>query len=314
MLVSLGSKEHQTFQFQPPKSICIMIPQPKKLIFPTDFSDVSIAALPMAKYFAEKIGAEIVFLYVIEPPTGVAKVFSDFDEERALQESRKMLAKFIADNETPSDANIPFSAMVKIGKPYQKIVEAIDEVDAVIAILGTAGAKGLHATFVGSNTGKVIRMTNCPVVSIKNGVSEPNVKSILLPIGIESVNNHKILGTIHYAKLLGASIDIVAFVPKDEESEAQNIVNHVKESAEERGVSINRAEVVVLTESATAAVLQFAQYASSDMIAVLTENDPTLNTALLESASEYIVHRSEIPVLNLSNPISYRLGRQSYFG
>jgi nucleotide-binding universal stress UspA family protein len=291
-----------------------MIPQPKKLIFPTDFSDVSVAALPMAKYFAQKMGAEIVFLYVIEPPTGVAKVFSDFDEERALQESRKMLAKFIADNETPSDANTPFSLMVKIGKPYQKIVEAIDEVDAAIAILGTAGAKGLHATFVGSNTGKVIRMTNCPVVSIKNGVNEPDIQSILLPIGIESPNNHKILGAIHYAKLLGANIDVVAFVPKDEEGEAQNIVNKVKEAAEERGVNINRAEVVVLTESATAAVLQFAQYASSDMIAVLTENDPTLNTALLESASEYIVHRSEIPVLNLSNPISYRIGRQSYFG
>jgi len=291
-----------------------MISPLKKLIFPTDFSDVSIGALPMAKFFAQKLSAELVFLHVIEPPTGVAKVFSDFNEDLALAEARKMLQAFVQKHETPADAELPFSMLVKIGKPYQKIIEAIDEIGAVLAVLGTAGSSGLHASLVGSNSGKVIRMTSCPVVSLKNALASPEISNILLPMGAEGANNPKVAGAIRFAKLLGATLEVVAFVVKEDEAKAKHAVQEVKDHAAAQGIETSRNEVVVLTEPPTAAVLQFAQYAKSDMVCVLTENDPSLSTALLESASEYIVHRAEIPVLSISNPTKFSLGGQAYFG
>jgi universal stress protein A len=140
------------------------------IVFPTDFSDVSLAALPWVMDMASQKNARIVCLYVVEEP----QIYSSLDmgaiavpttgELVASAESR--LAGFV----TEHLANSPHGAegQVVVGHAATEIVNGANEADATLIIMTTHGYGGVKHVLLGSTTEDVIRNAGCPVLSIKN--------------------------------------------------------------------------------------------------------------------------------------------------
>jgi nucleotide-binding universal stress UspA family protein len=140
------------------------------IVFPTDFSDVSLAALPWVIDMANQKDARIVCLYVVEEP----QIYSSLDmgaiavpttgELVASAESR--LAGFV----TEHLANSPHGAegQVVVGHAATEIVNGANEADATLIIMTTHGYGGVKHVLLGSTTEDVIRNAGCPVLSIKN--------------------------------------------------------------------------------------------------------------------------------------------------
>ena len=140
------------------------------IVFPTDFSDVSLAALPWVMDMANQKDARIVCLYVVEEP----QIYSSLDmgaiavpttgELVASAESR--LAGFV----TEHLANSPHGAegQVVVGHAATEIVNGANEANATLIIMTTHGYGGVKHVLLGSTTEDVIRNASCPVLSIKN--------------------------------------------------------------------------------------------------------------------------------------------------
>jgi nucleotide-binding universal stress UspA family protein len=57
-------------------------------------------------------------------------------------------------------------SMVRIGKPYQQIIQLARETETDLVIMGVRGRGALDMTLFGSTTYRVIQLGSCPVLAV----------------------------------------------------------------------------------------------------------------------------------------------------
>jgi nucleotide-binding universal stress UspA family protein len=138
----------------------------QKILFCTDLSQYSDAALPLATTLAREHNAELIILHVLEPADIYAAgewyygpVAPDPDEVRKLLEKLK-----------PTDPDIPCVHRLETGDPVKKIVGLAAAENVNIIVMSTHGRTGLTRALMGSIADGVVRYANCPVVVFKQPV------------------------------------------------------------------------------------------------------------------------------------------------
>ena len=140
----------------------------RKILVPLDFSKLSEMALPWAGLLSERFGAEIVLLHVMErfpldhilvrEMTGDA--FAPFTKTARtdLEQRARSLGKSTGTN---------VSALVRHGKPYERICQTAKSLGADLIVLSTHGHTGLKHVLLGSTAERVIRHSPCPVLAVR---------------------------------------------------------------------------------------------------------------------------------------------------
>lgn len=135
----------------------------KKIVFPTDFSTSSDAALEHAAGLARDMGGRLLIVHVEEPPLayGGGEMYYGVPEpDHGAVE--KMLAKV-----KPHTADVGYEHHLLIGSPADEIVRFADEQSADLIVMGTHGRSGLRRMLMGSVAEAVVRRANCPVFTFK---------------------------------------------------------------------------------------------------------------------------------------------------
>jgi nucleotide-binding universal stress UspA family protein len=140
------------------------------IVFPTDFSDSSRAALPWARQMAAALKARIDCVYVVEEP----QVYATLDmgpvplpsTDDLVASARARLATFVAQNL----AGLAPAAgqAVLVGRPADEIVGYAREQGAALIIMATHGYSGVKHVLLGSTTESVLRHADSPVLSIRS--------------------------------------------------------------------------------------------------------------------------------------------------
>ena len=142
----------------------------KTIVFPTDFSEASLAALSWAKRFAAMFDADLHCVYVVEEP----RIYAAFDMgsvpmpslEELGNNAQSRLDEFV--KEHFSGANGTAVAKVLVGRPANEIAEYADSMDAAMIIMATHGFSGVKHVLLGSTTEAVQRQASSPVLSIRS--------------------------------------------------------------------------------------------------------------------------------------------------
>jgi nucleotide-binding universal stress UspA family protein len=132
----------------------------KTIVFPTDFSTASDAALEHAATLAKSMGATLLIVHVEEPPLayGGGELYYGIpepDSERIL----KML-----EDVKPKDPAVPFTHRLSMGDPASEIVRIATDEGAELIVLGTHGRTGVTRLLMGSVAEVVVRRAPCPVL------------------------------------------------------------------------------------------------------------------------------------------------------
>ncbi len=132
----------------------------KTIVFPTDFSTASDAALEHAATLAKSMGATLLIVHVEEPPLayGGGELYYGIpepDSERIL----KML-----EDVKPKDPAVPFTHRLSMGDPAGEIVRIATDEGAELIVLGTHGRTGVTRLLMGSVAEVVVRRAPCPVL------------------------------------------------------------------------------------------------------------------------------------------------------
>ncbi|MGE5215939.1 MAG: universal stress protein [Chloroflexota bacterium] len=151
----------------------------KKILAPTDLSDLSKLGLRYALEVARDTSAEVIVYHAID--------FSgEWTEKRSevvahpdlLQHSRRKLQAFLADNFADCINLVELRSMVEIGSPIQNIVEKAKEEGVDMIIMSTHGRTGLDHMILGSVTEKVVARAPCPVLVVpRSGRHLPDAKA-----------------------------------------------------------------------------------------------------------------------------------------
>ncbi len=158
-----------------------MIPQIKKILYATDLSKNSAYAYRYAMSMAEKYGAEVAILHVIEPiPPMVkhyVKGFVDeihweekikYEQEMVAEGIKKRLGEFCKreSQDAPQCLASVSAILVRPGHPVEEILKAADEKQCDMILLGTHGKGFLKHTFLGSVARSVLDRARKPVFII----------------------------------------------------------------------------------------------------------------------------------------------------
>jgi len=139
----------------------------KKILFPTDYSHLSDAALHHATTLARENGATLIIAHVEEPPLaygGGEMYYGIPDPDRA--EVERMLGEI-----KPTDSSVPFRHVLLSGDPATEIVKFAADESVDMIVLGTHGRTGLSRVLMGSVAESIVRRAACPVLTFKSDAS-----------------------------------------------------------------------------------------------------------------------------------------------
>ncbi|MDB6067980.1 MAG: putative universal stress protein [Pedosphaera sp.] len=140
----------------------------KEILVPIDFSEPSLKALRYALPMAEKYGARITLIHVIEPAFNSAEMMEP--SEMIDMKSAQVKAgwqKLQALCDQVDAASVTMGSAVEVGKPFEAIVAAAKTRKADLIIIATHGYTGLKHFFIGSTAERVVRHAPCPVLTVR---------------------------------------------------------------------------------------------------------------------------------------------------
>ena len=135
----------------------------KQIMFPTDFSHSSDAALAFASSLARDRGATLHIVHVEEPPVayGGGEMYYGIPEP-VTEDLQKMLEQI-----KPPDEGVPYEHHLITGDPAHAITNFAREHDIDLIVMGTHGRTGLLRMLMGSVAEAVVRRAPCPVLTFK---------------------------------------------------------------------------------------------------------------------------------------------------
>ena len=138
-----------------------------KFLIPIDFSDYSKTAIQYACQVAQESGQEIELIHVFSEHTNS---FLNVQGESPLKDPRVPEAEENMNKELEDIKqkypNVKVQGIFKDGNLYDKIKEVTSAYKYDAVFMGTKGASGLEAVFIGSNTYDTIQNTLTPVFAI----------------------------------------------------------------------------------------------------------------------------------------------------
>jgi nucleotide-binding universal stress UspA family protein len=159
-----------------------MIPEIKKILYPTDLSENARYAFGFAVSLANRYNAEITVLHVVEEISSFARsmVAEIVGEKRwtetikeketeVLSSLKTSLEEFCTDvlREEPGCPFMIDKTIVVSGHPVDQIVRYTAELDVDLVIMGSQGKGGLADVTMGSTSRRVLRRCKKPVLVVR---------------------------------------------------------------------------------------------------------------------------------------------------
>ena len=279
----------------------------KKILVPVDFEPQSLIALEQSYNLARLLPAEIVLLYVYDPPAGIKSIFGASYDEEIMHKLEEKLAGLSAKVQT--ETRLPVSAIMETGRVYSKILDTASKIEAQFIVMGTHSQPELPGDAVGvmgANSSRVLRSTNCPVITINARHHFDGCRNILLPLDLTAESRQKVTWGIRIAKIYGAGIKVVSGIWSKNDPEVRNrllfLAGQVKNFIEEEGITCT-AEIVENVENEKALIPTVLNYAAEqgdiDLIMIMTQQEAGVIEFFMGSRAQEFVRLSPIPVMSI---------------
>lgn len=151
---------------------------PKRILAPVDFSDVSKGVLKVASEIGENRNAEVTTIHVARNPDYAAK-YGGFGAElvgtispsRLLEDTRVELQSNLEILAKEIGSAVPIESVVVFGDPAKEILSFTEAGDFDLLVMGTHGHNMISRFLIGSVSEQVIRRAPCPVFLLRDKVA-----------------------------------------------------------------------------------------------------------------------------------------------
>ena len=140
---------------------------PRWILVPTDFSENSRRAFPLASALAAEFGAKIILAHVKPgiPMTGEIPLnFTQQQIDAIHAQAETRLRKFRSEH---FGEELDTTTLVLEGEAHQCLVKAIASDDPGLIVIATHGHTGWEHALIGSTAERVVRHAPCPVLVVR---------------------------------------------------------------------------------------------------------------------------------------------------
>lgn len=152
----------------------------KRILVPTDFSEHAEDALKVAAQIARKNDSEIILLHMLDLPSQMNDaIIGGVSIPETILFIKKANQTLDEITDKPYLEGIPVTEIVKIDKTIHGISQISKENDIDLIVMGSHGSSGIQELLASSNTEKVVRNSDIPVLVIKKDISDFNITNIV---------------------------------------------------------------------------------------------------------------------------------------
>lgn len=190
------------------------------LLFATDYSDNSIAALKWANRLRKEFNSKLYVVHIFDvSATFISTVSIAYArmEEAAYREHNARLLDFCVEHlgrDAQSDA-----VEILIGEnsiASQGILEKAEKINPSFILVGSKGSSAVREFILGSTASALIEKSEYPVLTIPPGNRETEFKTIVYATAFEEADINAIQKITELAKLFNASLKLIHISTKDE--------------------------------------------------------------------------------------------------
>lgn len=161
-----------------------------KILVPIDFSKRSEFASKVAGKIAKKSKSEVFLLHMIELPTGIVDMGagSNFSIPESMLYLRKVKERILEFKESFFSKSTKVHHSIRFQNPHEGILKYADKIEADLIIMGSKGQSNLEEILIGSNTEKVVRTADIPVLVVKRDNENFKMKDLVFASSFKDEN------------------------------------------------------------------------------------------------------------------------------
>ncbi len=271
----------------------------KKILFPTDFSEVANNAFIHALEFAKIVNGELVLLHTFELPVYDNQFFPEnynviFDSLQLSQFDmfKDEIPKLRTIAEERKLEKIKMSHRLMDGNLLYNIKKSIREDKIDFVVMGTSGATGWEAFFMGTNTGAVLTAVDVPVLSIPLEAKFKKIETIGFTTRYRTKDKKALKEVLKIAKKTGAKVRCL-YVKTSDSDVLETTIKDWEEEFEAEPIVFS----VIPSDDVQGTIIDFILFKEIDVLAMLTYKRNFFVDLFQPSLVEKFSNRLEIPIL-----------------
>ena len=275
----------------------------KNVLVAYDFSECSRRALLESVSFAERSGAVITVLNVID--ANISEVFSKDLVKEWQDKTLKSISQDLAQvGKSESTKSLVKEVLVEIGVPYKKIIEKVLDKQIDLVIVGSHGRSALGYVLLGSVADKVVRYSPVPVMVCRLERARAFSK-VLVPLDQDQASESAIGPAKYFAELYNSQIELLQVVDFKDVSfmNFQDVIEKLLGVAESRLKEVQSKHnlalhPVVLEGGVSYSIIEHVrQDAEVGLVAMMTHGRKGLKHFMLGSVAEAVIRYAPCNVL-----------------
>ncbi|UWY29852.1 universal stress protein [Flavobacterium sp. TR2] len=271
----------------------------KRILVPTDFSEHAEDALRVAAQIAKKNNSEIILLHMLELPQQSNDAImggTSIPETMLFMKKANETLDEVASREYLE--GIPVTEIVKMDKPIHGITQISKDYDINLIVMGSHGSSGVEELLLGSNTEKVVRNSEIPVLVIKKNIPNFNASNIVFASDFSEEAKKPFVKLLNFTKLFDSKLHLVTICTPNSFKPT-----HVSEKAMSDFVSefniTNYTTQIYNDTNIEKGIINFSNKIDADVIGMCTHGRTGFAHFFNGSISEGLVNHAVKPVITL---------------
>ena len=268
----------------------------QRILVPTDFSEQAEYALKVAADLARKHNGEIHLLHILELPIHLANSGNNEQLPESLFFIKLAEKNFKEMERKPYLEGLTVHQEVAYNEIYAGIQDAIKVNEIDLIVMGSHGASGFKEMFIGSNTEKVVRTSDKPVLVIKNNHDDFDIYDFVFATDFSEECRTPLDKAYKFAQSMNAKLHLL-FVNTVSDfktsDEALTLMRNFTKGRNLENYSLN----IYNDHSVEKGILNFAKEMDAQLVGMSTHGRKGLSHFFNGSISEDLVNHAQRPVI-----------------
>jgi len=266
----------------------------KRILVPVDFSKEAENAAQVAVNIAKKSNGEVFLLHMLELPESTEfMLYNQVEPKFFMDLAKKQFETFL---------KLPFFKSVKVHtkilfyKAYNGIRDEAKALNIDLIVMGSKGISGFTEVIIGSNTEKVVRCSDVPVLVIKEPYKKFSIKHLVFASDFSPYGKNTFQKVIDFCEFFNAEIHLLYVnsihnFEKTEDS-LKNINNFIS------GFNFKNYTVTIYNDfSIERGIINYSKSIKADAIALNTSGRSGLSKLFNGSIASEIANHALLPVV-----------------
>ena len=270
----------------------------KHILVPIDFSEQSKCAAKVAAKIAKKTNSEVFLLHMLDMPQSVVDAMSGSDNTTpaSLLFMKKVHERFDELKKQDFFKGIKVTESVQFHKTFDGVIEESKKDNIDLIVMGSSGASGLTGMVVGSNTEKVVRHSEVPVLVVKKGASKMNIDSVVFASDFGAESKSKFQNVIDFVNIFDAKLHLL-YVNTPHKFNSTKIISTTMTNFI-ADFEIRDYDTYVYNETTIEkGILNYSDEVGADLIAINTHGRSGLSSFFNSSVSQDLANHALKPII-----------------